>query len=339
MRPRSSGCCSRRAPRWCPASTTRSPRSRPTAPSPTSSSSGSPTSSTCRLSRDGTRYPVSAWTPSPRELERRALRQRLRLRSIAIATVASLAFFVAVGAALVTSPGWPTVRATFFSVEDAKASFPAIRDGFWLNVKLFLLAEPLILVVALGLALARQARAAWLTPLRVLAVAYIDFFRGVPTILLVLLLAFGMPALGLQGVPNGLFFWALMALVISYSAYVAEVFRAGIESIHPSQLASADALGLSRAQAMRFVIVPQAVRRVVPPLLNDFISLTKDTALVSSVALFDAVFSARDYTAYNFNFTPYVVVSLFFVVLTVPMARGTDHLQRRAMRRERAGAL
>ena len=130
-----------------------------------------------------------------------------------------------------------------------------------------------------------------------------------------------------------------MALVISYSAYVAEVFRAGIESIHPSQLASADARGLSRAQAMRFVIVPQAVRRVVPPLLNDFISLTKDTALVSSVALFDAVFSARDYTAYNFNFTPYVVVSLFFVVLTVPMARGTDHLQRRAMRRERAGAL
>ena len=282
---------------------------------------------------------MSAWTPSPRELERRALRRRLRLRSIAIATVASLAFFVAVGAALVTSPGWPTVRATFFSVEDAKASFPAIRDGFWLNVKLFLLAEPLILVVALGLALARQARAAWLTPLRVLAVAYIDFFRGVPTILLVLLLAFGMPALGLQGVPNGLFFWALMALVISYSAYVAEVFRAGIESIHPSQLASADALGLSRAQAMRFVIVPQAVRRVVPPLLNDFISLTKDTALVSSVALFDAVFSARDYTAYNFNFTPYVVVSLFFVVLTVPMARGTDHLQRLALRRERAGAL
>ncbi|CAN5192838.1 amino acid ABC transporter permease [soil metagenome] len=282
---------------------------------------------------------VGEWTPSQRELERQALRRRLRLRSLAIAAVATIAFFVALGAALVTSPGWPTVKTTFFNPEYAKDSFPQIRDGFWLNIKLFLLAEPLILVIALGLALARQARAAWLTPIRGLAVAYIDFFRGVPTILLVLLLAFGMPALGLQGVPNGLFFWALVSLVVSYSAYVAEVFRAGIESIHPSQLASADALGLSRPQAMRHVIVPQAVRRVVPPLLNDFISLTKDTALVSSVALFDGVYSARDYTAYTFNFTPYVVVSLFFVVLTVPMARTTDYLQRRAMRRERAGAL
>ena len=282
---------------------------------------------------------MTTWTPSPREQERRALRRRLRLRSFTIAAVATVVFFVVLGTVLVTSPGWSTVKATFFSVEDAKASFPQIRDGFWLNIQLFLLAEPLILVIALALALARQARAAWLAPIRGLAVAYIDFFRGVPTILLVLLLAFGMPALQLQGVPNSLFFWALMALVISYSAYVAEVFRAGIESIHPSQLASADALGLSRAQAMRHVVVPQAVRRVVPPLLNDFISLTKDTALVSSVALFDAVFSARDYTAYSFNFTPYVVVSLFFVVLTVPMARGTDYLQRRSMRRERAGAL
>ena len=282
---------------------------------------------------------MTTWTPSPREVERRALRRRLRLRSFTVASVATVVFFAVLATVLVTSPGWATVKETFFSIEDAKASFPQIRDGFWLNIKLFLLAEPLILVVALALALARQARAAWLAPIRGLAVAYIDFFRGVPTILLVLLLAFGMPALQLQGVPNSLFFWALMALVISYSAYVAEVFRAGIESIHPSQLASADALGLSRAQAMRHVVVPQAVRRVVPPLLNDFISLTKDTALVSSVALFDAVFSARDYTAYSFNFTPYVVVSLFFVVLTVPMARGTDYLQRRAMRRERAGAL
>ena len=240
---------------------------------------------------------------------------------------------------LVTSPGWDTVKATFLSVDDAKASFPDILDGFWLNVKLFLIAEPLILVVALGLALARQARSAWLTPVRLLAVVYTDFFRGVPTILLVLMFAFGMPSLGLQGIPNSLFFWALMALVVSYSAYVAEVFRAGIESIHPSQIASAEALGLSRGQAMRHVVVPQAVRRVVPPLLNDFISLTKDTALVSSVALFDALFSARDYASYNFNFTPYVVVSLFFVVLTVPLARLTDVLQRRAMRRERAGAL
>lgn len=278
-------------------------------------------------------------TPSTRELERRALRRRLRLRSITVASVATVLVLGGLLAGLVTSPGWPTVQATFFSLEDARAALPSIAEGFVLNVQLFLLAEPLILVVSLALALARQARAAWLTPVRLLAVAFIDFFRGVPTILLVVLFAFGMPTLGLQGVPNSLFFWALVALVVSYSAYVAEVFRAGIESIHPSQLASADALGLSRAQAMRHVVVPQAVRRVVPPLLNDFISLTKDTALVSSVALFDALFRARDYANFYFNYTPLVVVALFFVVLTVPLARLTDALQRRAMRRERAGAL
>lgn len=281
----------------------------------------------------------SSWAPSAREQERRALRRRLRLRSGTVAAVATVLVLGGLAVVLVTSPGWPTVRASFFSGEQFRASLPDIADGFVLNVQLFLLAEPLILVLALALALARQARAAWLTPIRLLAVVYIDFFRGVPTILLVLLLAFGMPTLGLQGVPNSIFFWALMALVISYSAYVAEVFRAGIESIHPSQLASADALGLSRAQAMRYVVVPQAVRRVVPPLLNDFISLTKDTALVSSVALFDALFTARDAVSYSFNFTPYVVVALFFVALTVPLARLTDVLQRRAMRRERAGAL
>ena len=282
---------------------------------------------------------ASAWTPSPREQERQALRGRLRRRSVTIASVATALVLGGLAAGLLTSPGWPAVQTTFFSLEDARGALPSITKGFVLNVQLFLLAEPLILVVALALALARQARAPWLTPIRLLAVAYIDFFRGVPTILVVVLFAFGMPALELQGVPNSLFFWALMALVVSYSAYVAEVFRAGIESIHPSQLASADALGLSRAQAMRHVVVPQAVRRVVPPLLNDFISLTKDTALVSSVALFDSLFSARDYAAFNFNYTPLVVVAVFFVVLTVPLARLTDALQRRAMRRERAGAL
>ncbi|WP_344341895.1 amino acid ABC transporter permease, partial [Streptomyces rhizosphaericus] len=185
--------------------------------------------------------------------------------------------------------------------------FPAILDGFWLNVTMFLIAEPLILALGLGLALARQSRAPLMVPLRAIAVVWTDVFRGIPTLVLVFLLVFGMPSLGLQGVPTSIFFWATVALVVSYSAYVAEVFRSGIESVHPSQLASADALGLSRGQAMRFVVVPQAVRRVVPPLLNDFVSLQKDTALVASVSLFDALFSARDYANYNFNYTPYVV--------------------------------
>jgi polar amino acid transport system permease protein len=282
---------------------------------------------------------TDTWSPSARELERRARRRSIRLRAIVIATAMTVLVLGGLFALLVSSPGWPIVRATFFSWEDAKASFPDILDNFWKNVKMFLIAEPVILALGLAIAVSRQSRSPWLVPLRIVAVGFTDLFRGVPTLLLVYLLVFGMPALRLQGVPNSAFFWATVALVLSYSAYVAEVFRAGIESIHPSQLSSAAALGLSRGQAMRFVVVPQAVRRVVPPLLNDFISLQKDTSLVASVSLFDALFTARDYANYNFNYTPYVVVAVFFIVLTIPLARFTDWLQRRYMERERAGAL
>jgi polar amino acid transport system permease protein len=282
--------------------------------------------------------PAPAWSPSPRELERRRQRRRQRTRSLLVASTAVFVVFVGLGLAVVSSPGWPRVQALFFDWDHAKASFPEIRDRFWVNVKLFLIAEPFILLLALALALARSSRAALLVPLRLVAVVYTDVFRGIPTILLILLLGFGMPALQLEGIPNSALFWAGVGLVLSYGAYVAEVFRAGIESIHPSQVASAEALGLSRAQTMRFVVVPQAVRRVVPPLLNDFVSLQKDTALVAVVGGFDAVFAARDYGNFNFNYTPYVVVAAFFVVLTVPLARLTDRLQRRYAERERAGA-
>ncbi|MFZ2502540.1 MAG: amino acid ABC transporter permease, partial [Nocardioides sp.] len=258
--------------------------------------------------------------------------------STLIAAVVTLAVAAVGWWLIVQSPGWPRVRETFFSGEHARASLPAIREAFWLNVKLFLLAEPLILIVALAVAIARGARSPWLLPVRALAVGYTDLFRGIPTILLLYLMVFGMPALGLQGVPNSIFFWSLVTLVLSYGAYVAEVFRAGIDSIHPSQIASAQALGLSRAQTLRHVVIPQAVRRVIPPLLNDFVSLQKDTALVSSVALFDATFAATDYANYNFNFTPLVVVAGFFVAMTIPLARLTDLLQRRMAERERAGA-
>jgi polar amino acid transport system permease protein len=280
----------------------------------------------------------AAWSPSPRELERRRQRRRQRTRSLLVATAAVVVVFAGLGLAVVSSPGWPRVQALFFDWDHAQASFPEIRDRFWVNVKLFLLAEPVILLLALAVALARSSRAALLVPLRLIAVVYTDLFRGIPTILLILLLGFGMPALRLQGVPNSALFWAGVGLVLSYGAYVAEVFRAGIESIHPSQVASAEALGLSRGQTMRFVVVPQAVRRVVPPLLNDFVSLQKDTALVAVVGGFDAVFAARDYGNFNFNYTPYVVVAVFFVLLTVPLARLTDWLQRRYAERERAGA-
>jgi polar amino acid transport system permease protein len=281
----------------------------------------------------------ASWQPSARELERRAERSRLRLRRLAIATAAVVVVFVGVALVVVTSPGWATVQEAFFNGYHARKALPAITRAFWLNVKMFLIAEPLILVLALAIAIARSARSPLLVPLRLVAVGYTDVVRGIPTILLVLLFGFGMPSLQLQGVPNSPFFWATTALVVSYSAYVAEVFRAGIESIHPSQVASAAALGLSRGQTMRHVVVPQAVRRVVPPLLNDFISLQKDTALASTLGVFEAVFVAQDYGNYNFNFTPYVVVAAFFVAMTIPLARFTDWLGRRYLERERAGAL
>jgi len=281
----------------------------------------------------------AGWSPSAHELDRRRIRRRRQTRQAVIASVVSAVVLGLLVVGTVSSPGWPTFKQTFFNGYHARESFEGILHGFWINVKLFLICEPLILVLGLAVALARSARSPWLAPVRLIAVGYTDLFRGIPTILLVLLLAFGMPSLQLQGLPIDPFFWCAVALVLSYGAYVAEVFRAGIDSLHPSQVSSAYALGLSRGQAMRFVVVPQAVKRVVPPLLNDFVSLQKDTALVATAAVFDATFQARDYAAYNFNYTPFVVVACFYVAMTVPLARYCDWLQRRWMERERAGAL
>jgi polar amino acid transport system permease protein len=276
-----------------------------------------------------------AWTPSDREVERRRVRRRDRTRGTVIATATTLVVLAVLAWLVTSSPGWPRVRETFLSWPDAKASFPAIAKGFWINVKLFCIAEPIILVVGILVAVTRTTVSPWLTPLRAAAVLYTDLLRGVPTLLVVVLLALGVPALQLTGVTTSLFWLTLVALVLSYGAYVAEVVRSGIESIHPSQVASAQALALSRTQTMRHVVLPQALRRVAPPLLNDFVSLQKDTALVSAVGVFEALFAAQDYGNYHFNYTPLLVAAAFFVVLTIPLARFTDWLARRATRRER----
>lgn len=282
---------------------------------------------------------MSTWQPSARELERRAVRRSRRTVSVLIATLATLVVFGLIGIGLVSSPGWERVQDLFFNPDEARAAFGPVLDGIWVNIRLFLICQPIIMVVAMLLALARTSRSPWLVPARVFATLYTDVVRGIPTLLLVTLFAFGIPALGLQGVTSDELVWAGVALVVSYSAYVAEVFRAGIDSIHPSQLNSASALGLSRGQTMRFVVVPQAVKRVVPPLLNDFVSLQKDTALVSAAGVADALLEARNIGLYNFNYTGLVVVACFFVVMTVPLARYCDWLQRRWLERERAGAL
>ncbi|MGD9959967.1 amino acid ABC transporter permease [Nocardioides sp.] len=277
------------------------------------------------------------WSPSVRQLERESVARRLSRRRALIATLVTVVVLGLLVAGVTSSPGWPRFRDLFLSWEDAKASFPAIRDGFWVNVRMFLIAEPIILVIGIMVAVTRHTISPWLAPLRLLAIVYTDLLRGVPTLLVVVLFALGIPALNLQGVTTSLFWLTTSALVLSYGAYVAEVVRAGIESIHPSQLASAEALALTRAQSMRFVILPQALRRVVPPLMNDFVSLQKDTALVSAVGVTEALYAAQDYGNFNFNYTPLLVTAAFFVVVTVPLARFTDWLSARAQRRERGG--
>jgi polar amino acid transport system permease protein len=240
--------------------------------------------------------------------------------------------------AVVNSPGWPQVHQQFFNGHRFASDFPDIASAFLLNVKMFAIAEALILPLALLLAVLRSLPGPVFFPIRTLAIAYVDLFRGIPTILLVLLLGFGAPSLSLSWLPGGEFFWATTALVLIYTAYVSEVYRAGIESVHPSQEAAARSLGLTRAQGLRYVVVPQAVRRVVPPLLNDFIGLQKDTALVSVLGVIDALHQADIDTSATFNFTPYCAAAVLFVAITIPLTRLTDWLvARERQRRQAAG--
>ncbi|MBU6279649.1 MAG: amino acid ABC transporter permease [Actinomycetales bacterium] len=267
----------------------------------------------------------------------RRARVRSKARRDALVSTLSLIAFILVGSLLIgASPGWPTVQQTFFNLDEFTRSFPELLDAFLLNVRIFLIAEPLILIVGLLVALARGLQAPIFLPLRILATIYVDVFRGVPTILVIFLLGFGMPALRLQGVPSSALFWGTAALVVSYGAYVAEVFRAGLGSVHVSQRMAARSLGLSNLQTTRYVVLPQAVRNVTPPLLNDFISLQKDTALVAVLGPIEVLRQAQIDASFTFNYTPYVAAAIIFIALTIPMTRFADWVQARATRRRRA---
>jgi polar amino acid transport system permease protein len=256
-------------------------------------------------------------------------------RSLAIAAASTVLVFGAIALVVRSSPGWEEVREAFFYGPEFRESFPDILEQFGTNVQLFLLAEVFILVWGLALAVLRSLPGPVFFPLRFLSAAYTDVFRGIPTILLIFLLGFGVPGLQLAGVPKSQFFWATVSLVLVYSAYVAEVYRAGIESVHPSQEAAARSLGLNRAQALRHVVLPQAIRRVVPPLLNDFIGLQKDTALVALLGVVEAFRQSQIEVAGSFNYTPYVATALIFLALTIPLTRFTDWLIARERRRRR----
>ncbi len=236
-------------------------------------------------------------------------------------------------ALILTSKGWPTVRETFFSWEAFRTSFPDVLRGFWLDVRLFIVVEIGVLILGLAIALARISSAPALAPVRLAAAVFVDVLRGVPTILVVYLVGFGLPALELSGVPTDPVVLGGFGLLLSYSAYVAEVYRAGITSIHPSQRAAALAVGLTPAQSMRFVVLPQAVRRVVPPLLNDFISLQKDVALVSILGPLEAFRVAQIEASSNFNYTPLLAAAALYLLVTIPLARLLDRIERRRARR------
>ena len=269
----------------------------------------------------------------------RARSRKRKSRRDVLIGLGSLAFFVlVVGVVVSRLPGWHVVQDTFFNFDEFVSSFPQLLSAFWLNIRIFVVAEIFILIVGMVVALARTLQAPIWLPIRVVATIYTDVFRGVPTILVILLLGFGIPALDLQGVPNSEVLWGTVALILSYGAYVAEVFRAGLASVHPSQRMASRSLGLSSWQTNRDVLLPQAVRNVVPPLLNDFISLQKDTALVSILGPIEILRRAQIDTSMSFNYTPYVAAAVIFIALTIPMTRFADWLQARTHKQRRAAA-
>ncbi|MFG2828329.1 amino acid ABC transporter permease [Streptomyces sp. NPDC048434] len=289
-----------------------------------------------RAAQDGA---DGGYVPSSRRIERERFRRARARRATAVAALSTLVTAVVLYLVITRSPGWPRTQETFFSAEYARKALPKVLEGLLLNLRLLVVCGAAVLVLGLLLAVARTLRGPVFFPLRALATAYTDFFRGLPLIICLLMVVFGVPALRLQGVTTDPVLLGGSALVLTYAAYVAEVFRAGIESVHPSQRAAARSLGLTSGQALRFVVLPQAVRRVVPPLLNDLVSLQKDTGLVSIAGAVDAVYAAQIMAGKDFNFTPYVVAGLVFVALTIPMTRCTDWVTARMDRRRAQGGL
>ncbi|HEY6525460.1 MAG TPA: amino acid ABC transporter permease [Solirubrobacteraceae bacterium] len=281
---------------------------------------------------------MSALPPLTTKADRARDHRRRARRSITISTISTIIVIGGLVTYVLTSPGWDSVRAEFFSASEFGASFGSVLTGFWLDVRMFLIVEVGVLVLGMLIALIRTANAPVLFPLRLLAIVYVDIMRGIPTILLVYIIGFAVPGLDLKGVPTNPIVLSGIALAMCYSAYVSEVFRAGLESIHPSQAGAALALGLTPVQALRYVIVPQAVRRVIPPLLNDFIALQKDVALVSIVGPQEAFRVAQIFAASQFNYTPLLAAAALYLCVTIPLTRVVDRLQARS-RRERGAYL
>ncbi len=258
-------------------------------------------------------------------------------RAILVAALSTVVVFGGLALVAVNAPGWAAVQDKFLNGRVFADSWPLIASAFLVNVNLFLIAEILILGLGLLIAILRSMPGPVFFPVRLLSTIYVDLFRALPGVLVIFILGFGIPGLKLPGVPNDPFIWAVVALTLLYSAYVSEVYRAGIESVHPSQEAAARSLGLSRWQALRYVVLPQAVRRVIPPLLNDFIGLQKDTVLVSFVGVVEIFRQSQIRQSGSYNFTPYLATALVFLVVTIPLARVVDWMLAREKSRRTAG--
>ena len=279
---------------------------------------------------------TAPYQPSDIQRERTAYRRRSAVRSVLLAAVSTGVLGTLLVLAVTGSPGWASVKASFFDPDVARESLLPILEGLWLNVRLLVVCATAALALGLLVAIMRTLRGPVFFPVRALATVYTYTFRGIPLIIVIYVFAFGIPGLRLQGTP-GVLVLGGAALVITYGAYLAEVFRAGIESVHPSQLAAARSLGLTYRQTMRHVVLPQAVRRVAPPLLNDTVALQKDVGLVSLAGPIDAVRAAQIATADTFNYTPYIVAAVLFVLLALPLIAVTDAVTVRAARRQSAG--
>jgi polar amino acid transport system permease protein len=278
-------------------------------------------------------------TNGDRRAIRAAAKSAAARRGALVATISSVIVIGGLITAIVLSPGWQNFKDLFLSWSVFTQSFPSILRAFWTDVKLFIVVEIIVLILGLVIAVLRTTRSPALFPLRLMSAFYVDVLRGIPTILLVYLLGFGMPALYISWLPSDSLFWGGVALSLSYSAYVAEVYRAGIQTVHPSQRAAARSLGLTQTQSMRHIVLPQAVRRVMPALLNDFISLQKDVALVSVLGPVEAFRVAQIYSAETFNYTPIVAAALLYIAVTIPTARMLDRIQAREHRTQSIGGL
>nr|WP_125100668.1 amino acid ABC transporter permease [Leucobacter chromiireducens] len=270
------------------------------------------------------------------ELERRAYRRSRKQRSLLVSLVSTLVFAGVIALVIVNSPGWERVRETFFDPEVALASLPRVFEGLLLNIQVLIVSAIGVAIFGTLLAVARTLKGAVFTPIRLLAAGYTDLFRGIPVLLVLYLVGFGIPGLGLTGrMPAQ--FWGAIAIILCYSAYVAEVLRAGIDAVHPSQRLAARSLGLSHGKTLRLVVMPQAVRKVTPALMNDFVSMQKDVGLISALGAVDAIRAAQIEVASAYNFTPYVVAGVLFVLLSWPLVRLTDWVTARAQKREQIG--